>query len=174
MNHTVKGFSIVSKAEVDDLWKSLAFPMIQLILAIWLWLLCLFLTQLVYLEVLGSCTAKSILKDFEQYHASIWNECSCTLFEHSLALPFFGIRIKTDFFQSYGHWWVFQIHWLTECNMLIALLFKILNNLVGISSLPLALFEVKLPRVLTSHPRISSSKRVISIVVIWFIKIFFV
>ena len=24
-------------------------------------------------------------------------------FEHSLALPFFGIGMKTDFFQSYGH-----------------------------------------------------------------------
>ena len=26
-------------------------------------------------------------------------------FEHSLALPFFGIEMKTDFFQSRGHCW---------------------------------------------------------------------
>jgi len=152
----------------------LAFSMIQQMLAIWLWFLCPFLIQLVYLEVLGSCTAKPILKDFEQHHASMWNECNCTLSEHLLALPFFGIRMKTDFFQSYGHCWVFQIHWLIECNTLIAWLFKILNSLAGISSLPLALFVVKLPRILTSHPRISSSKRVITIVVIWVFKFFFV
>ena len=30
-------------------------------------------------------------------------------FEHSLALPFFGIGVKTDLFQSYRHCWVFQI-----------------------------------------------------------------
>ena len=33
-------------------------------------------------------------------------------FEHSLALPFFGIGMKTDLFQSCGHCWVFQICWL--------------------------------------------------------------
>ena len=32
-------------------------------------------------------------------------------FEHSLALPFFGIGMKTDLFQSCGHCWVFQICW---------------------------------------------------------------
>ena len=30
-------------------------------------------------------------------------------FEHSLALPFFGIEMKTDLFQSCDHCWVFQI-----------------------------------------------------------------
>ena len=30
-------------------------------------------------------------------------------FEHSLTLPFFEIVMKTDFFQSCGHCWVFQI-----------------------------------------------------------------
>ena len=32
-------------------------------------------------------------------------------FEHSLALPFFGVGMKTDLFQSCGHCWVFQICW---------------------------------------------------------------
>ena len=32
-------------------------------------------------------------------------------FEHSLVLPFFGIWMKTDLFQSCGHCWVFQIFW---------------------------------------------------------------
>ena len=37
-------------------------------------------------------------------------------FEHSLALPFFGIGMKTDLFQSCGHCWVFQICWHIECS----------------------------------------------------------
>ena len=35
---------------------------------------------------------------------------------HSLVLPFLGIRIRTDLFQSCGHCWVFQICWHNECN----------------------------------------------------------
>ena len=36
-------------------------------------------------------------------------------FEHSLALPFFRIGVKTDLFQSCGHCWVFQICCHIEC-----------------------------------------------------------
>ena len=36
--------------------------------------------------------------------------------EHSLALPFFGIGMKIDLFQSCGHCWVFQICWHIECS----------------------------------------------------------
>ena len=35
-------------------------------------------------------------------------------FEHSLALPFLGIGVKTDLFQSCGHCCVFQISWHIE------------------------------------------------------------
>ena len=37
-------------------------------------------------------------------------------FEHSLALPFFEIDMKNDFFQPCGHCWVFQICWHIECS----------------------------------------------------------
>ena len=41
--HTVQGFGIVNKAEIDDFLElSLAFSMIQQMLAIDLWFLCLF------------------------------------------------------------------------------------------------------------------------------------
>ena len=52
---------------------------------------------------------KPHLENFENYLACeiIW------LFEHSLALPFFGIGMKTDLFHSCGHCWVFQISLLT-------------------------------------------------------------
>ena len=62
--------------------------------------------------------------------------------EHSLALSFFGIWMKTDLFQSCDHCWVFQICWHIECSTFIAS-FKIWNNSIGIPSPPLALFIVK-------------------------------
>ena len=55
-------------------------------------------------------------------------------FEHSLALPFFGIEMKTDLFQSCGHCWVFQMFWHIECSTLIASSFRIWNSSTGIPS----------------------------------------
>ena len=76
-------------------------------------------------------------------------------FEHSLALPFFGIGMKTDLFQSCGHFGVFQICWHIECSTFTASSFRIWNN----SALPLALFVVMLPKVhLTSHSKMSGSR----------------
>ena len=43
--------------------------------------------------------------------------------EHSLTLPFLGIGMKTDLFQSCGHCWVFQICWHIECSPTIWFLF---------------------------------------------------
>jgi len=42
------------------------------------------------------------------------NEHNCLVVGHSLALPFFGTRMKTDIFQSCGHCGVFQICWHIE------------------------------------------------------------
>ena len=84
-------------------------------------------------------------------------------FEHSLALPFFGIGIKTDLFQSCGHCWVFQICWYIECHILTASSFRIWKSSTGIPSPPLALFIVMLPKVhLTSHSRMSDFRSVIT------------
>ena len=69
-------------------------------------------------------------------------------FEHSLALPFFGIGMKTDtdLFQSCGHCWVFQICWHIECSTFTASTYRIWNSPTGIPSPPLALFLVMLLR----------------------------
>ena len=76
-------------------------------------------------------------------------------FECSLALPF-EIGMKSDLFQSCGHYWVFQICWHIECSTLTATSFRIFNSSAGIPSPPLALFVVMLPKTqLTSHSRIS-------------------
>ena len=68
------------------------------------------------------------------------------LFEHSLALPFFGIGMKTDLFQSCGHCWVFQICWHIECSTFTASSFRIWNSSPRIPSPPLALFVVMVPK----------------------------
>ena len=64
---------------------------------------------------------KPDLENFELYFASVWDECNC---EHSLELPFFGIGMKFDLFQSCGRW-VFQICWHIECNTFTASSFRI-------------------------------------------------
>ena len=88
-----------------------------------------------------------------------WTEC-----EHSLALLFFGIGIKTGLFQFYGHCWGFQICWHIECSTSRASSFRIWNISIGIPSPPLALFIVMLPKAhLTSHCRMSATLPVVSL-----------
>ena len=64
-------------------------------------------------------------------------------FEHSLALSFFGIQMKTDLFQSHGLCWVFQICCHTKCSTFTAASFRIWNSSAGIPSLLLALTTPK-------------------------------
>jgi len=45
-----------------------------------------------------------------------------------LALPFFGIGMKTELFQSCSHCWVFQICWHIECSTFTASSFRIWNS----------------------------------------------
>ena len=87
--HTVKGFGIVSKAEIDIFfWNSLAFSMIQQMLAIW------FLVPLLFLKpgwTSGSRIAEAWLENFEHYFTSMWDECNCVV-----VLAFFGIAFLWD------------------------------------------------------------------------------
>ena len=55
-------------------------------------------------------------------------------FEHSLALPFSEIGMKTDLFQFCGYCWVFQICWHIECSTFTASSFRIWNSSTGIPS----------------------------------------
>ena len=145
--HTVKGFGIVSKAKVnvflelshfyDDLMDvgnlisgSSAFSKSSL--NIWKFTVHVLL--------------KPGLENFEHYFPSMWDECNCVVVWTFLALPFFGIGMKTDLFQSCGHCWVFQICWHIECSAFTASSFRIWNSSTGIPSPPLALFTVMLPK----------------------------
>ena len=87
----------------------------------------------------------------------------CSSLNIPLALPFFGVGMKTDLFQSCGHCGVFQICWHIECSPFMTSSFRIWNSSTGIPSLPLALFVVMLPKAhLTSHSRLSGSRWVIT------------
>ena len=71
--------------------------------------------------------------------------------------------MKTDFFQSCGHCWVFQMCWHIECITFTASSSRIWKSSTGIPSPPLALFVVMLPNAhLTSHARMSGSRWVLT------------
>ena len=138
-------------------WNSLAFSVIQQMLAIW---------SLVHLPFLKPAWTPGSSR-FTYCWSLAWRILSITLlacemsaivrqFEHSLALPFFGIGMKTDLFQSCGHCWVFQICWHIECSPFTESSFRVWNSSTGIPSPPLALFIVMLPKAhLTSHSRMA-------------------
>ena len=128
-------------------WNSLVFSTIQRMLAIW---------SLVPLPFLNPAWTSGSSR-FTYCWSLAWRLLNITLlvcemraivwqFEHFLALPFFGIGMKTDLFQSCGHCWVFQICWHVECSPFTASSFSIWNSATGIPSPPLALFVVILPK----------------------------
>ena len=160
--NTFNGFGIVNKAEID----------------VFLDLSCFFndladVGNLVFGSSACFKTSLNIWK-FTYCWSLAWRILSITLlgcemstivwqFEHSLALPFIGIGMKTDPFQSCGNCWVFQICWHIECSTFTAWSFRIWNSSTGIPSPLLALFVVMLPKAhLTLHSRISGSKWLIT------------
>ena len=162
--HTVKGFGIVNKAEVDVFLEFSCFFYDPVMLAVW------FLVPLTFLNPAWTSGSSR----FTYYWSLAWRILSISLlareisavvqwFEHSLALPFFGTGMKVDLFQSCGHCWVFQICWHSQCSTFTASSFRIWNSSAGIPSPPLTLFVVMLPKVyLTLHSRMSGSRWVIT------------
>ena len=103
------------------------------------------------------------LENFEHYLLTYEMSAIVRQFAHSLALPFFGIGMKADLFQSCDHCWVFQICWHIECSTFTASSFRIWNSSTGIPSPPLALFIMMLPKAhLTLHSRMSGSRWLIT------------
>ena len=137
-------------------WNSLASSMIQLMLVIWSLVLLPFLNPAWIYGIFCFILLKPGLENFEHYFASMWDECNYVVVSTFLALPFFGIAMKTDIFQYYGHCWVFQICWHIEWSPFTTSSFRNWNSSVRIPSLPLALFIVMPPKVhLTSHSKMS-------------------
>ena len=162
--HTVQGFGIVNKAEVD----------------VFLELSCFFhdpadvgnlvsgssafsKTSLNIRKLTVHILLKPGLENFEHYLTSMWDKCNCVV-----VWAFFGIAFLWDWnenwpFQSCGHFWAFQICWHIECRTFTASSSRIWNSSTGIPSPPLALFVVMLSKAhLTSHSRMSGSRWVIT------------
>ena len=156
--HTVKGFGIVNKAEIDVFLELSCFfddladvgnlisgssAFSKTSLNIWKFTVHVFL--------------KPGLENFEHYFTSVWDEGHC-----AVVWAFFGIAFLWDC-QSCGHCWVFQICWHIEYSTFTASSFRIWNSSPGIPPLPLALSVVMLPKAhLTSHSRMSGSRWVIT------------
>ena len=141
-------------------WNSLAFSVIQWMLATW------FLVPLSFLN--PTCVFGS--SRFTYCWSLAWRILSITLLVcemseilcsslnilwhcPSLQLEWkltFSSPVATDGFSKYWH---------TECSTLTASSFRIWNSSAGIPSPPLTLFTVMLPKAhLTSHSRVSGSK----------------
>ena len=150
---TVKDFGIVNKAEVDVFQNSFAFfddptDVGNLISSSSVFSK----SSLSIRKFTVHMLLKPGLENFEDYFASVWDECDC-----AVVWTFFGTA-----FTSYGYCWVFQIFWHIECSTFTALSFRIWNSTTGIPSPPLALFIVMLPKAhLTSHSRMSVYRWVI-------------
>ena len=138
-------------------WISLAFSMIQQVLAFWSLVPLSFLnpawtsatSQFTYCWRLGEFWALLC------WHVRWVQLCgSLSVLWHCLSL---GLKWK-HLFQSCGHGWVFQICWYIECSTFTASSFRIWNSSAGILSPPLALFAVMLPKAhLSSHSKKSHS-----------------
>ena len=161
--HTVKCFGVVNKAEADvflelscffnDLLNvgnliSRSYAFSKSSLNIWKFKVHILL--------------KPGLENFEHYFASVWDEFNCAVIQTC-----FGIAFLWDWNEN----GTFPVLWpllsfpnLLTCwgSIVIASSFRIRNSSTGISSPPLALFLVMLPKAhLTLHSRMSGIRWVI-------------
>ena len=140
-------------------WHSLAFSMVQWILAIWSLVPLAFLDPDCTSRIHNSCAVEAWLGEFWALLCKRvrWVQ-SCSSLNILWHCPFWGLQWK-HLFQFCGHCWVFQICWHTECSTFTASSFRIWNSSTGIPSPPLALFVVMFPKAcLTSHSRMSGSR----------------
>ena len=121
--HSVKGFGVVNKAEVD----------------VFLELFCSFYDPTDVGNLISDSSAfsktslntwkfsvhvllKPVLEDFEHYFASVWNECNC-----AVAWTFFGIAFLWDWNEN----WPFPVLWpLLSFLFLLAYWVKHFNSII--------------------------------------------
>ena len=124
--HIVKGFGIVSKAEVDIFSGTL--------LLFWwsnrcwqfdLWVLCFSKASLNIWKFMVYVLFKPGLDSFEHYFTDVWDECNC-----AIAWAFFGIAFLRDWNENWPFpvlWPLlsFQIWWHIECSTFTASSFRL-------------------------------------------------
>ena len=120
--HTVKGFGIVNKAEIDVFMELCFFDPVDvdnLISGSY----AFSKTSLNIRKFTVHVLLKPALENFESITLLACDECNC-----AVVWAFFGIGMKADLFQSCGHCWVFQICWHIECSTFTASSFRIWNS----------------------------------------------
>ena len=151
----MKGFSVVSEAEVDVFLEFPCFLYDPMNVGYLIFSSSAFSKPSLYIQnLLVHILLKPSLKDFEHNLASMWNECSCMV-----AGKFFGIALLWDWnenrpfpglcpLMSFPNLLTYWMQHFTASS------FRILNSSAGIPSTPLALFVVMLLKAhLTSHSK---------------------
>ena len=140
--HTIKGFGIFDKAEVD----------------VFLEFSCFFYDPIDVSNLISGSSAfskstlniwkflvhvllKPSLENLEHHFANVWDESNCVVFWTLFVIAFLWDWNETDLFQSCDHCWVFQICWHIECSTFTASSFRIWNSSTGILSPPLVVFS---------------------------------
>ena len=159
MINTVKGFGVVSEAEVDVFLEFFRFFFDPVDVDNLIFCSSAFSkSSLNIWKFSVHVLLKPDLENFEHYFASVWDECSCAVVWAFFGIAFLWDGMKAHFFQSCGHCWVFQIYWHIVCSTFRASSFRIWNSSPGFPSPLLTLFIVMLPKAhLTLHSRISGS-----------------
>ena len=157
--HTVKGFGIVNKAEVDAFLEFSCFfddpvdvgnlisgssAFSKSSLSIWKFTVHILL--------------KPGLENFEHYFSSMWDEGNCVAVWAFVGIVFLWGWNENWPFPVLWPLWVFQICWHIEWSTFTASSFRIWNNSTGMPSPPLALFIVMLPKAHLTHSRMSGSR----------------
>ena len=145
VTHTVKGFGIGNKAEIDFFLELSCFfhdpvDVVNLISGS----SAFSKTSLNIRKFLVHVVLKPGLENFENYFTSVWDDCNC-----AVVWAFFGIAFLWDWNEN----WPFPVLWPVlslpnllayECSTFTASSFRIWNSWTGIPSPPLALFVVML------------------------------
>ena len=131
--HTIKGFSIVSEAEVDGFLEFSCFFYDPMDVGNLISGSSAFFKSSLYIWKFSvHILLKPSLEDFEHYLVSMWNECNC-----EVVWTFFGLALLLDW---NGNWpfpilWPllsFPNCWHIECSTLTAPSFKIWNSFITI------------------------------------------
>ena len=121
--HTVKGFGIVNKAEVDvSLEFSCFFDDLMDVGNLISGSSAFSKTSLNIWKFTVHVLPRPGLENFERYSTSMWDECNCVVAWALFGIFFFGIGMKTDLFQSCDYCFskhdfsllIFSIWWVSH------------------------------------------------------------
>ena len=163
VSHTVKGFGIINKAEIDVFLELSYFFDDSMDVGNLISGSSAFSKSSLNI---GNITVHVLLKpgleNFEHYFASVWDEYNC-----AVVWSFFGIAFLWYWNENWSFpvlWLLlsFQMYWHIKCSTFTASSFRIWNSSDEIPSPPLVLFIVMLPKAhLISYSRMFGSRWVI-------------